>query len=606
MTGAGDVNTYALFAEHFARLARTEVCTAPRGETIRSGIKLGCSPPVHPGRAGIIVPTGVATDSTTSIFFGAMVAQKRLAALFSFFEVRRWFKDTEERKPFCILVVGRHNGPTPVVFGIRSLDEIFEKERQILLGADDFSAFNPNTRTAPLFHARADRALTEKLYRTAKVLIRERPDHPDGEENPWGVSFRTFFHMSNDSRYFRTAQQLLEQKFERNGLNWENEHHQSFVPLYEAKMIHHFDHRFGSYEGLHRRPPDGILPGLPDSAKTNPRYDVEPWYWVPEVEATLRAAGVPSRLKQYYRNEDATGCLRVLAEWVLGTFETGDLLPDRLARTIPLAISRLRDVLGVRSVQRETLGTEFSAWVAKRALGARKMQCGTPLTEEDLTLIKDAPQEPLELTRALIERKQPRWLMGWRDITNATSERTVVAGVFPRAGVGHKLPIVSAAKPHSRTFVLLAQLSSLVVDYVARQKLAGTDLTYFYIEQLPILAPDQFSKEDLAFLNRRMLELTYTSYSMRAWADDLGYTGAPFVFDTDRRAQLRAEIDAFVATKFGLKRDDLRYILEPADTHGKEYPSETFRVLKQNEIGRYGEYRTQRLVLEAYDRLTGV
>ena len=38
---------------------------------------------------------------------------------------------------------------------------------------------------------------------------------------------------------------------------------------------------------------------------------------------------------------------------------------------------------------------------------------------------------------------------------------------------------------------------------------------------------------------------------------------------------------------------------------GDDYPSETFRVLKNNEIRKYGEYRTQRLVLEAWDGLSG-
>ena len=89
------------------------------------------------------------------------------------------------------------------------------------------------------------------------------------------------------------------------------------------------------------------------------------------------------------------------------------------------------------------------------------------------------------------------------------------------------------------------------------------------------------------------------------WAEDLGHTGGPFAFDPDRRAQLRAELDAFFARKYGLSRDELRYILDPADIHGESYPSETFRGLKRNEIDRYGEYRTRRLVLEAFDRLTG-
>ncbi|MGO8759841.1 MAG: hypothetical protein ACLQG3_17115 [Terracidiphilus sp.] len=49
----------------------------------------------------------------------------------------------------------------------------------------------------------------------------------------------------------------------------------------------------------------------------------------------------------------------------------------------------------------------------------------------------------------------------------------------------------------------------------------------------------------------------------------------------------------------------MRYILDPADVMGPDYPSETFRVLKNNEMKRYGEYRTRRVVLEAWDRMEG-
>ena len=58
-------------------------------------------------------------------------------------------------------------------------------------------------------------------------------------------------------------------------------------------------------------------------------------------------------------------------------------------------------------------------------------------------------------------------------------------------------------------------------------------------------------------------------------------------------------------SKYGLSRDELCYILDPADIHGESYPSETFRGLKRKEIERYGEYRTRRLVLTAFDQLTG-
>jgi hypothetical protein len=91
---------------------------------------------------------------------------------------------------------------------------------------------------------------------------------------------------------------------------------------------------------------------------------------------------------------------------------------------------------------------------------------------------------------------------------------------------------------------------------------------------------------------------------MSPFARDLGYHGPPFKWDEERRGHLRAELDAFYASAYGLTRDELRYILDPADVKGADYPSETFRVLKTNEIRRYGEYRTARLVLSAYDELT--
>jgi hypothetical protein len=81
----------------------------------------------------------------------------------------------------------------------------------------------------------------------------------------------------------------------------------------------------------------------------------------------------------------------------------------------------------------------------------------------------------------------------------------------------------------------------------------------------------------------------------------LGYDGPPFSWDEDRRALLGAELDAWYARAYGLTKDELRYVLDPADVRGPDYPSETFRVLKKNEIARYGEYRTAGLVLAAWD-----
>jgi hypothetical protein len=146
-------------------------------------------------------------------------------------------------------------------------------------------------------------------------------------------------------------------------------------------------------------------------------------------------------------------------------------------------------------------------------------------------------------------------------------------------------------------------LTSLTFDFSARHKVGGTHLNFFIAQQLPVLPPSDFSYKDLEFITPRVLELTYTSHAMKPWAGDLGYSGNPFAWDEGRRAQLRAEIDACFARKYGLSEEELRYVLDPANVKGSDYPSETFRGLRENETRQFGEYRTQRLVLEAWDRM---
>jgi len=142
-----------------------------------------------------------------------------------------------------------------------------------------------------------------------------------------------------------------------------------------------------------------------------------------------------------------------------------------------------------------------------------------------------------------------------------------------------------------------------VLDYVARGKVGGAHLNFFIVKQFAVLPPSAFEKRDVEFIFPRVAELTYTATDLKGFAEDLGIGRAPFVWDEERRAHLRAELDSYFAAMYGLTRDELRYTLDPAETHGADFPAETFRLVKANEMKRLGEYRTQRLVLEAWDRL---
>ncbi|MDX0973235.1 N-6 DNA methylase [Sinorhizobium medicae] len=574
LTGKGDVNTYALFAEHFAQLARPE------------------------GRAGVIVPTGIATDSSTSAFFSNLISKQSIRSLYSFYEIRRWFKGTDDRKSFCILCLGKGDVPAEFCFDIDAVEDVQNPERRFRLAPAEIARINPNTFTAPVFRSRADAELTSKIYAHAPVLIHERQQDLGGDDNPWGITFQTLFHMSGDSGLFRTAPQLEAKGWTRDGADWLSETENGFerrVPLYEAKMIHHFDHRWATYAASSSDDEDGAR-DCTIVEKQNSTFEPAPRYWVPDIEVKMRAARVPASLKRAVREEARERILKSLAESLVGYFA---------AEHRTMREGDLTQILGRHHPWRSVLSTSPDRFLLdpKTRANGGAAHSDTPLNSDDLVFLSQGPDDPLELAKALIEQKQPRWLMGWRDIALRSVERTVIASVFPMVGANHKLPLFYLSAGPKVAAVFIGLMTSLTFDYLARQKVGGSSLTYFYLKQFAVPSLSSFTLADISFVVPRVLELTYTSQSMRPWAEDLGYSGAPFIWDEDRRASLRSELDAFFAGKYGLTRDELRYVLDPADARGADYPSETFRVLKSKEEVRYHEYRTGRLVLDAWDRL---
>ena len=119
------------------------------------------------------------------------------------------------------------------------------------------------------------------------------------------------------------------------------------------------------------------------------------------------------------------------------------------------------------------------------------------------------------------------------------------------------------------------------------------------MQQLPALQPEAYavptpwapSIHIRDWLLPRVLELSYTAWDLQAFAEDCGDNGPPFIWDPERRFQLRGEIDAAFFHLYGISRNDTDYILD------------TFPVLKQSEKREHGEYRTKRVVLETYDTL---
>jgi hypothetical protein len=145
------------------------------------------------------------------------------------------------------------------------------------------------------------------------------------------------------------------------------------------------------------------------------------------------------------------------------------------------------------------------------------------------------------------------------------------------------------------TAALIAAQSSLVFDFVSRQKIGGISMAVFIWKQLPVPTP-AFLDPHTPFITPRALELVYTAYDMTPLARDLGDAGEPFTWDEDRRALLRAELDAYFFRLYGIDdRGDVDYILETFQTENGG--------LKHNDIAKYGTYRTKDQVLAAYDAM---
>lgn len=452
LTGTGDVNTYALFAETALQI-------------------------MHPqGRAGLVLPSGIATDDSTSAFFGE-ISKGRIVQLIDFENREAIFVGVHRSFKFCLLTIGAEP-EARFAFFLGNTEQLKDPRRSFTLTADDIARLNPNTRTCPVFRSQKDAEITRGIYQRVPVLWDE--NKTDG--NPWGIKLNRIFDMG------KPGDQLLAELVSNNPM--------TAVRMYEAKYFATYDHRLSTF-------------AIDDRSVTN-EEKMDPSFVITSRE-------VMSRIE----------------------------VDNRLTRN------------GVS---------------------------------------KD-------------------WLIAFRDITNATNERTTIATVLPREATNYTVRLMMTDLDAGICAALLASLNSLVFDFVTRQKLGGTHLSDYITKQLPVPSPISFPQQVLDSVVPRVLELTYTADDLRpfyvdvieqkqAWDHRTGSErGRPWSWDSERRAVLRADLDAIYARLYGLSRDDLRYILDPADMMGGDYPSQTFRGMMEKEIRHLGEYRTRRLVLQAWDRM---
>ncbi len=264
LTGKGDINTYAVFAE----LAHSIVATK--------------------GRVGLLVPSGIATEYTTRNFFSKLTDSKSLIGLYDFENMAPIFPDVHHSYKFCVLLFGGSqvkSDSIDFVFFAHRMEELKDKNRHILLSTDDFKLLNPNTRTCPIFRSSRDAELTKTIYRRIPVLV-DRNREEGG--NPWGIKFFRMFDQTNDAELFQVADQLKAAKFKRDGPRWKKDK-KTLLPLYEAKMFRPYDHRFAS---VYIKPENWMIQGQTTETTLvehqNPEFCVEPRWWADQSEISKK------------------------------------------------------------------------------------------------------------------------------------------------------------------------------------------------------------------------------------------------------------------------------------------------------------------------------
>lgn len=195
----------------------------------------------------------------------------------------------------------------------------------------------------------------------------------------------------------------------------------------------------------------------------------------------------------------------------------------------------------------------------------------------------------------VLENYEGEWVLGFKEITAPTNERTMIACIAPGVGFGNKLPLWIPDDGHEKNYALaaplmLANLNAFAFDFVARQKLQGQTLNLFIVEQFPLIRPEQFEaklgKHKIAdFVRGEVLRLSYTAHDLEPFARGLGYDGPPFKWDEDDRRHRMARLDALFFHLYGISREDAAYILD------------TFPIVREDDEKAFGRYLTKELVL---------
>jgi hypothetical protein len=431
------------------------------------------------GIGAMIVPSGIVTDEISKKLFGYLMKSNRLLHVFDFENRRGIFDGIHRSYKFCLFVVngsGRiSNKGADFVFSAYEVTDLRDDDRHFSLSVEDVELLSPLSKTCPTFKCRRDYEIVKKIYSRIEPFIIQKSRGHKWLNSDFLIMFR-----SDSSSHLYKKPDDFDLKYPNSPCSQAfTVEHSQYLPVWEAKLLHQFDHRYATFEGVHS---DEKLKGT-----------------------------------------------------------TREVTP----------------------LEKEVVwSSQPRHWVVK---------------EDVWRILKD-------------RNWSNEWIIGYRDITNATNARTAIASILPIGGAAQPLNLFL---PESTDLgaIWLAAFNSFIVDYIVRQTIGGVHLNITTCRQLPILSEFVNLSINKQMILNIVRELTYTSPTIKPFAKDCGYDGPPFRWDEERRFLLRCELDAAYFHLYGITRDDVSYIME------------TFPIVKRKDEQRHGEFRTKRVILEIYDAM---
>ncbi|MFN3683838.1 MAG: Eco57I restriction-modification methylase domain-containing protein, partial [Fimbriimonadaceae bacterium] len=450
------------------------------------------------GYVGLVVPTAVATTKTSSKLFRSLTESGQVVSLYDFengsgergsdWTAGAFFPHVDSRYRFALLVVRglhHHGAAFPAAFRCRSVSDTKDPAKLVMLDAERLARLNPETGTVPVAGSSGELRMLLRIFDQVPTFFGSKPS-----VNLWGATLALMFHSSNKKHLYRSREQLEMANGTLEGTRFQVPRRAivrgveveagTWVPLWEGRLVHQFDHRWATYGTLAAH---GDCRDATEVEKADPAFEVLPRHWVHQSD---------------------------LDEWrERPTWRESDDPADR------------------------------SAW--------RRLQSGVG------------------------------WWLGWRDLTNATNERTSIWAVVPAYGANQKFQLCLVAEPPPLEACLLALANSLVFDWLVRHKLSGNDFTFTLLRQLPVLPPDTFLRRPdggpggrdkspdgqwVGWIARRAVALTFASWSVEPFARACGYRGEPYRWDPSLRRRLRSQLDAALFRLYGIGPDDAAWMMD--------------------------------------------